>query len=92
MAIINPQTQTASSRRAVSPVLYFSHSGQTTNDLLHFQMVDADVYRLQVLHTPPQGNGEFHLFYSHLQRIGAFSNDHAAGPANRTPTETRGTT
>lgn len=61
MANINPQitSQHALSRRAVSPVLYFSDSGQTTSVLLHFQMVDPDVFRLQVLHTPPLGNGEF---------------------------------
>lgn len=61
MANINPQitSQHALSRRAVSPVLYFSDSGQTTSVLLHFQMVDPDVFRLQVLHTTPLGNGEF---------------------------------
>lgn len=58
MANISPQIK-------ASPVLHFPDSGQTTNVLLHFQMVDPDVFRLQVLHTPPLGNGKFqHFLYT----------------------------
>lgn len=45
-------------------------------------MVDPDVFRLQVLHTPPLGNGKFQHFYTHLHRYGALSREHTGGPAN----------
>lgn len=68
MENINSQirSQHALSRRAIGPLRHFSDSGQTTDVLLCFQVVAPHVFRMQVLHTSPRGNGEFPHFLSML--------------------------